>query len=213
MHAYSRVLRRAGVLPPTKRGVGATPLSPVDVGYMLAAVMRGSPVAAAENAREIGDLIITDRVAFMAPILERRCAVLGWPASVTFAQVIGWLIERYRDGTIGEYAADPWDDGGHREITIEVARYFPHAAITWIPNNELAAAYVAGYNEVLSVPPPENSALKNMWPFEFDHADWYEVKTSFASGDTARNRAAPPPHRGTGGAGTATRSTWYRNRH
>ena len=189
--AYSRVLRREGVLPPTKRGVGATPLSPVHVGYILAAVMRGSPVAAAENAREIGDLIITEQVTFMAPILERRCAVLGWSTNITFAQAIGWLIDRYRDGTIGEYAAHPLGDGMIPSLTIEVNRYLPLAAMNWVPNKALDAAYVAACKEAIPIPPPEHRGrLRYVLPFEFDHPDWYEVKTSYASGDDARNSAA-----------------------
>src|SRR4051812_19253919 len=78
VEAYSRVLRRKGVLPKTRRGGGAA-FTPKMAGYMLAAVLRGSPTAAAENAREVGDLIVhADGGAILEPVLDAQLKMFGW---------------------------------------------------------------------------------------------------------------------------------------
>lgn len=200
IEAYSRVLRREGLLPETKRGGGATPLTSVMAGYMLAAVMRGSPVAAAENAREVGDLIVHDPIgnpsgvlsgdARSDPILDCQLAMFGWPDDMSFARALGWLIDRYVDGTIGQFIDDA------KGIVIEIDRYWVTAKLSLHPAPSFIDGYVEAWRSAfkdLERPPlPERNldgSLRLPMEITFHSPLRYEMKVSYKV-DPARNRKA-----------------------
>lgn len=134
IEAYSRGLRREGVLPETPRGGGA-PFTSTMAGYMLAAVLRGSPTAAAENAREIGDLIVQSG-STLQPVLDAQLKMFGWPEDMTFARMIGWLIDRHVDGTIGQFL------NAAKGYRIEIDRYWTTARLYCQPALPLVDQYV-----------------------------------------------------------------------
>jgi hypothetical protein len=186
IEAYSRVLRREGLLPDTKRGSGATPLTTTMVGYMLAAVMRGSPIAAAENAREVGDLVIhsVDGSTF-DPMVDRPRNALGWSDGITFAQAIGWLIDRHIDGTIKDFVSCRG-----MGIELKVDRYWTMAWLRWEPCGQLLTEYVAGWTEALKIEPPRlGDGLRSPMEIGFHTPLLHETKISYGV-DKARNREA-----------------------
>jgi hypothetical protein len=201
IEAYSRVLRRDGLLPKTKRGGGATPATTVMAGYMLAAVMRGSPTAAAENAREVGDLIVHDPIGNPSsvlgdkgpatdPILDRQLAMFGWSNDMSFARVIGWLLDRYVDGTIGQFIEEA------KGIKISVDRYWTMAHVWLHPAIPLVPQYIEGYREAFKTieHPPlprrrSDGSLDNPMPITFHTPLRYEMKMSYGV-NKKRNRDA-----------------------
>ena len=200
VEAHSRVLRQKGVLPETKRGGAAEPLTPIMAGYMLAAIMRGSPAAAADNAREVGDLVVHDSIgnpsgvlkgeARRDPILDRQVAMFGWTDDMSFARMIGWLIERHVDGTIDNFIDTT---KGYR---IEVDRYWTTARLYCHPALPLIDRYVDAWREAfkgLEHPPlPErtfNGDLQRPMEIGFHTPLLHEAKISYGV-DKARNREA-----------------------
>jgi len=141
IEAYSRGLRRDGVLPETRRGGGGT-FTSVMAGYMLAAVLRGSPTAAAENAREVGDLVIYDGgVTFLKPLHDATLGMFGWADDLTFAQMVGWLIDRHVDGTIEQFI------NIEKGYLIEVDRYWTKAWLKCHPAAPLLDTYLDGWRK------------------------------------------------------------------
>lgn len=200
VEAYSRVLRREGLLPETKRGGGATPLTTVMAAYMLAAVMRGSPIAAAENAREVGDLIVHDPIGNPGgivggdtradPILDCQLAMFGWSADMSFARAVGWLIDRYVDGSIANFIDDT------KGVRVEVDRYWVTAKLSLYPASHLVDGYVEAWRAAfkgLEHPPLPDRKLDGslMGPMEitFHSPLRYEMKVNYKV-DAARNRKA-----------------------
>jgi len=165
--AYSRDLRRAGIFPETSRGgpKSAPRITTTMAGYMLAALLRGSPTAAAENAREVGDLIVHDPIGNVAgilrgedradPILDCQRAMFGWPADMSFARAVGWLIDRYVDGSIANFIDDA------KGIMVEVDRYwvmaklFVHPAAHLVDGNKSAWQTALGVSDVPAPLPME----------------------------------------------------------
>lgn len=184
VEAYSRVLRRERVLPKTRRGGGGPPLTTTMAGYMLAAVMRGSPTSAADNAREVGDLVLhsVDQSTF-DPMVDRPRKALGWPDDIAFAQAIGWLIDRHVDGTVAEFVA-----GG---IEIKVDRYWTMAWLRWQPCGPVLDEYVAGWLDALKMEPPRNGDGSLVHPMEigFHTPLLHEAKISYGV-NKVRNREA-----------------------
>lgn len=209
IEAYSRVLRREGVLPETRRGGGGGPFTTTMAGYMLAAVLRGSPTAAADNAREVGDLIVHDSIgnpngtlkgdARRDPILDRQLKALGWPEDMTFARAIGWLIDRYVDGTIKEFVRQPTENEaaiGMRLLGVKIDRYWTAASLSWEPTPAIIKEYLAGYQEAFgadspAIPwcSPDGSRLQHPMVISFHSPLRYEMKASYGV-DKERNRDA-----------------------
>lgn len=189
VEAYSRVLRGKGVLPKTRRGGGASgpAFTTTMAGYMLAAVMRGSPTAAADNAREVGDLVLhnVDGSTF-DPMVDRPRKALGWSDGITFAQAIGWLIDRHVDGTVAEFVSEA------KGIEVKVDRYWTKASLRWHPSGHVFDEYVAGWLEALEIEPPRhaNGELHRPMEIGFHSPLLHEMKISYGAGDTTRNRAA-----------------------
>ena len=200
VEAYSRVLRREGLLPETKRGGGATPLTTVMAGYMLAAVMRGSPIAAAANAREVGDLIVYDPIgnpsgAFNGevradPILDCQIGMFGWPADISFARAVGWLIDRYVDGSLAKFVDET------KGLKIEVDRYWVMAKLSLHPAQHLVDGYEdawrLAFKGIEHPPLPERNpdgSLRRLMEINFHSPLRYEMKVSHKV-DPARNRKA-----------------------
>lgn len=181
IESYSLALRRAGLLPESKRGGGATPLTTVQAGYMLASVMRGSPVAAVKNAREVGDLIVRGTSGGFDQVTKRVLHALDWPADMSFAPAIGWLIDRHVDGSINSYI-----EGAY--IKVEIDRYWTMASIRWEPTrhiiDEFAEGWFEGARERLQLTP----SGKLPFPFEINfhtpllhgkaHREYLELKKS-----------------------------------
>ena len=190
IEAYGRVLRTGGVLPATKRGSGATVPTTVHAGYLVAAVLRGSPLKATENAREIGDLIVhSDGGALLEPVLDRQLAMFGWPADMSFAGMVGWLIDRHLDGTIGEFI-----DGDYK---IEVDRYWTRARLYCQPAAPLVDQYVETWravNELLLPDRNPNGALRRPMEIGFHTPLLHEAKISYGV-DKERNREAHRQYR------------------
>jgi hypothetical protein len=199
IEAYSRGLRREGVLPETRRG-GGGPFTSAMAGYMLAAVLRGSPTAAAENAREVGNLIVHDTIGNPSgilagegpsdPILNYQVAMFGWPADMSFAGMVGWLIDRHVDGTIDNFI------DVSKGYKIEVDRYWVMAKLSLHPAHHLADGYIEAWRAAfkgLEMPPlPERNADGSLYrPVEitFHSSLRYEMKVSYKV-DPARNRKA-----------------------
>lgn len=208
IEAYSRVLRREGLLPETRRG-GGGPFTTTMAGYMLAAVLRGSPTAATDNAREVGDLIVHDIIgnpsgilkagARRDPILERQLKALGWPEDMTFARAIGWLIDRYVDGTIKEFVRQPTENEaaiGMRLLNVRVDRYWTEASLSWEPTPAIIAEYLAGYREAFgadspAIPwcSPDGSRLQHPMMISFRSPLCHKMKVSYDV-DKKRTREA-----------------------
>ncbi|MCW5692934.1 MAG: hypothetical protein KIT48_11275 [Pseudolabrys sp.] len=196
IEAYSRALRSKGVLPKTRRG-GGGPFASVMAGYMLSAVLRGSPSAAAENAREVGDLVIYDGgVTFLKPLHDATLEMFGWADDLTFAQMIGWLIDRHVDGTIGQFIDV---EKGYR---IEVDRYWTKATLKCHPAAPLLDKHLDGWRKFLAlsgVPESDISAslpdrnpdgsLRRPMEVNFHTPILHEVKVSYGV-DRERNRNA-----------------------
>lgn len=142
VEAYSRTLRRAGILPETKRGSAATPVTCRHAAMMLFAVLRGSPTNAAENATELGGLIWQTRNEVGEDLPTPSLAFLqslGWPTAATLCDVVAWLIDLYsRDAyrdTIKD--VDRWQD----PVSISVDLYKPKASMRWRPTIKMAERY------------------------------------------------------------------------
>lgn len=200
IEAYSRALRSEGVLPKTRRGGGGPPLTTTMAGYMLAAVMRGSPTAAAENAREVGDLIVHDSIgnpsAVLAgqgpsdPILDCQIAMFGWPADMSFAGMVGWLVDRHLDGTINAFVDTT------KGYKIEVDRYWTTAHLHCQPALSLVEQYLAAWRKAFSnlekPPLPDRNfdgSLVRPMPIGFHTPLLHEAKINYGV-DKARNREA-----------------------
>jgi len=200
VEAHSRVLRREGVLPETKRGGAAEPLTSTMAGYMLAAVLRGSPTAAADNAREVGNLIVHDTIGNPSgvlngdgradPILDSQLAMFGWPADMSFAGMVGWLIDRHVDGTLDKFIDTS------KGYKIEIDRYWTIAALHCQPALPLVEKYVAAWREALKTlerpPLPDRMAdgsLVRPMEVAFHSPLRYEMKVSYKV-DPERNRKA-----------------------
>jgi hypothetical protein len=167
---------------------------------MLAAVMRGSPTAAAENAREVGDLIVHDSIGNPSavlggenrtdPILDCQCAMFGWPADMSFAGMIGWLLDRHVDGTIETFIDTT------KGYKIEVNRYWTTARLYCQPALPLVEGYINAWREAfktLEHPPlPErmrDGELVQPMEIGFHTPLLHEAKISYGV-DKARNREA-----------------------
>jgi hypothetical protein len=138
IESYSRVLRKEGVLPETRRGGGATRVTTAHAALLLIAVMRGSPAQAAKNAREIGGLVVRNiGEVVRLPDIKRVFDAFKWRLDITFAEALTWMIDRYRDGTIGDFV-DP-----QRVIEIGVHRYWSEASMAFSPNLEIEKLYVS----------------------------------------------------------------------
>lgn len=205
IEAYSRVLRREGVLPETKRGGAASPLTSIMAGYMLGAVMRGSPIAAADNAREVGDLIVHDSIGNPSgvlagevrtdPILDSQLAMFGWADDMSFARAIGWLIDRHVDGTIDKFIDTT------KGYKIEIDRYWTTARLYCQPALPLVDQYIDAWRVAfkgLEHPPlPErnvNGELHRPMEIGFHTPLLHEAKISYGV-DKARNREAHRKYR------------------
>lgn len=130
VETYSRTLRKEGVLPETRRGGGASEISPEHAALMLLSIMRGSPTAAASNARELGSLVIHDGGGLMEAIHSAHLAALGWEDGITLAQAIAWLIDQAAADTMSQFARDD-------HLTVEVDRYWTTAKISWNPTKAM----------------------------------------------------------------------------
>ena len=195
IEAYSRVLRQEGVLPATRRG-GGVPLTTEMVGYMLAAVLRGSPTAAADNAIEVGELIVhSDGFAILEPVLQAQLKMFGWAEDMSFARMIGWLIDRHVDGTIGQFLNEAT---GYK---IEVDRYWTTARLYCQPALPLVDQYVdawrIAYKDLKRPPLPERNAngeLRRLMEIGFHTPLLHEAKISYGV-DSARNSEAHRKYR------------------
>jgi hypothetical protein len=180
IEAYSRALRREGVLPQTKRG-GGGPFTSVMAGYLLAGVLRGSPTAAADNAREVGNLIVhSDGGALLEPVLQAQLKMFGWADDMSFACMVGWLIDRHLDGTIDKFIDT---SKGYR---IEVDRYWTTARLYCHPAPPLIAQYVdarrEAFKDVEPPPLPEqalNGALARPMEIGFHTPLLHEMKINY----------------------------------
>lgn len=205
IEAYSRVLRKEGFLPETKRGGGGPPLTTTMAGYMLAAVLHGLPTAAADSAREVGDLIVHDPIgnpggvvngeARSDPILDCQLAMFGWPADMSLARAIGWLIDRYVDGSIAKFIDDT------KGIRIEVDRYWVTAKLSLHPAQHLVDGYVdawrVAFKGIEHPPLPERNpdgSLRRLMEIDFHTPLLHEAKISYGV-DNARNREAHRKYR------------------
>lgn len=185
---HTRVLRKEGVLPETRRGGGATPATTIDAAHILLALMRGSPGAAAENARESGSLVVQFED-LLAPVDERLFAFLGWPQGFTLAQAIAWFIEKFRDGETRKYMAD----GDWLKVTID--RYWHLAQIEFMPSAELTAEYIEGWRDLAKMYNEDNAErerymlsdgkLRKPIELQFRSPFLYEAKQAYQS-DPAR---------------------------
>ncbi len=192
VEAHSRVLRKDGILPETRRGGAATRLQPIHSAYILFSLMRGSPKAASENAREVGGLIVND-VEF-EPVLQKQLSTLGWSRSITFAEATAWVIQRIMDNTADEFI-DP-----EHSIKLTVDRYWSSASISWLPSLALTEAYVAGWAEVLKQAEPVfpqrrlDGRLVDPMIIHFSHPLIYQRYESYERGDSAANHEAVTKH-------------------
>ena len=190
IESYSRVLRREGLLPETRRGGGATPIGSFHMATMLMAVMRGSPTRAAENAREVGELIVHDGGGLQAPILASQLAVMGWQENTSFAEAVASFIDRYADGTINDFT-------GGQPIEIKVQRYWPSASISWVPTGVMLEALVRSHTEVYGADAAarvlvlgvDGKAYHRM-KISFESPLRYEQIVSYRDGDNERNEVA-----------------------
>lgn len=192
IEAYSRALRQAGVLPPTKRGVGAAPLTPIMASHVLCAVLRGSPTEAGRNARTLGGLVAASSGGgVLEPVLARQLRAMGWADGITFAEAVGWLIERVLDGSLGEYVPE----GG--DIQIGADRYSHRAWLNWHPTSRIIEEYITGHRETFEN--GEEAVLPERWangqllqPMEIEfRSPWlHEIKIAYAARDKERNREA-----------------------
>jgi hypothetical protein len=147
IEAYSRVLRKAGILPETGRGSAATPPTTLHAAYMLAAILRGSPTAAADNAKEVGGLII-NRVdgltePSIVPAYHALRESLGWPEDMTFAGAVAWLLDRLIDDSLATYI----ETGIYKGITLTADRYWTEATIAFHPTAKIVKRYIEGARE------------------------------------------------------------------
>lgn len=190
IEAYSRVLRREGILPETRRGGGATPMNSLHCAYMLAAIMRGSPTSAADNAREVGGLIAHDGGALTAPILIAQREVLGWEEGISFAEAVAWLLDRHSDGSITEIARPG------KEIKIEIDRYWSRGWLSWHPTQPMVDALVRSNTEVFGDAAARVLDLGvdglpwNAMKIEFHSPLLFQAAVSYREGDSDRNRDA-----------------------
>jgi len=199
IEAYSRVLRREGVLPETKRG-GGGPFTSKMAGYMLAAVLRGSPTAAADNARAVGDLIVHDTIGNPSgvlngegradPILDSQLAMFAWPADMSFAGMVGWLIDRHVDDTLDKFI------DASKGYKIEIDRYWTIAGLHCQPSLPLIDPYIeawrVAFNGLEHPPLPERNpdgSLRRPMEIAFHSPLRYEMKVSYKV-DPERNRKA-----------------------
>ena len=185
---YSRSLRKAGVLPETRRGGGGDPVTTKHAAYMLLSIMQGSPTAAAENARETGDLNVNWRGGLEEPIVAAKIGHLGWDDGITLAEAVAWLIDRHVDGTIEQYTS-PHDRG----IKVTVDRYWTTATLTWQPAADLARVWSDASKKALSadiVQLGPNDLTRDRMEIGFHTPLLYQVKQSFAAGDKQANREA-----------------------
>jgi hypothetical protein len=191
VEAYSRGLRQAGVLPETRRGGGATPLDTSHAGYMLAAVMRGSPLNAGENGREVGNLVAHSTAgAIMEPLLQRQLTALGWTDGITFAEAIGWFLKQILDGTIFQYVRE---DSG---VEVRIDRYWPSASFHWFPTNpvveQVMEGWAASFADLETVPKLDrrpDGGLHNRMDMIFSSPFLHEAKIAYGV-DATRNREA-----------------------
>lgn len=145
--SYTRPLRKGGVLPETRRGGAATPATPLDAAHILLAVMRGSPAAAVENAKEAGGLALTcDPIT--AEMERDTRAFLGWAEGLSLAEAIGWLIEQYRDGKASRYIAGEESSGAVVSITLD--KYWADCSLKLKPSSELGSIFVGDFARFLS---------------------------------------------------------------
>lgn len=190
VEAYARVMRKEGVLPESKRGGGATPATPEQAALVIAAVMRGSPSGAAENARQIGQLVPSDLGKSFEGILQTQLRVLDWHDGITFAQAVGWFIERFADGTIAKFA----EINSSKPLTIRVDRYRPFAEISWHPPRWFVHEYIEAWKtavEGFAGPPVRmDGTLSDAMSIRFASPLLHEVKLAYERGDTATNRDA-----------------------
>ncbi|MFG1237184.1 hypothetical protein V5F63_08230 [Xanthobacter autotrophicus DSM 597] len=192
IEAYSRALRQAGVLPPTKRGVGAAPLTPIMASHVLCAVLGGSPTEAGKNARAVGGLVAASSGdALMEPILARQLDALGWTDGITFSEAIAWLIERTLDDSLDRYLP------ANENIQIGADRYSSRAWLSWNPTNKIIDAYIKGYREAFQtedgpIIPARwaNGALIKPMEIEFKSPRLHEVKIAYLAGEKEKNRTA-----------------------
>lgn len=210
VETYSRVLRKEGVLPATTRGSGATKVTPLHAAYMLIAIMRGSPTAAAANAREIGGLIIHDGGLLNEGVLTRQLHALDWQDSITFAEAIAWVIGQLVDGRMSRFADLA------KGMEAEIDRYWTAARLSWLPVGDHLQALIAGnmdaareiyaseadteakakdlMRRLLDLTPSGAPARGNALSFHSPHL--YEAKISYKV-DPARNAAAHAAFRAT----------------
>ena len=214
IESYTRVLRTEGVLPRTKRGSGATRITSTHAALILLAVMRGSPTAAAKNARDVGGLILFDGGATYEQLHDRIRAALGWADDTTLAQAIAWLIDRFGDGTISEYVQE--GEAGHG-VTVRVDRYWTRSWLHWVPAKKVSDQWIQGFRESVPSDSPFRDAVAlglttgvgdiPPWPSNerrdlehelqlrgmeliFFSPLLYELKASYHAGDHERNRKA-----------------------
>lgn len=196
IEAYSRVLRRDGILPATRRGGGATPLNSTHCAHMLFAILRGSPSAAAENAKSMGGLLFHDEGPTFAPIAEAKRAALGWPARFSFAEAVAWLIDRHCDGTISNFAI------AEGQMKVEVDRYWAGGTLSWFPNGEFRDVVVQSHIEAFGEDVTRrmldigaDGRLYRPVSLRFRDPLLFEIAESFAANDTERNTAAHRAYR------------------
>jgi hypothetical protein len=190
VEAHTRVLRREGVLPETKRGGGATPLCSEDAANILVSLMRGSPSAAAESARQVGQLIVRDDGGSFEGVLQAQLHALGWQEGTTFAQGIGWFIDRFADSTLAKFA----EVNQKKPLIIKVDKYKPFAEISWHPPRWIAREYVEAWKKAVAgfdgPPMRTDGTLMDAMSIRFASPLLHQARLSYERGDSAGNREA-----------------------
>lgn len=183
--AYGRVLSKEGVISATKRGAGAASRTTTDAALLLIAVLRGSPIAAATNAREVGGLIV--RGDSFDQVLAQQLAALAWPQDMTFAKAVAWFIDRHVDGTADQFILN-------KSVKITIDRYWTSASIAWSPTRAINDAYLKGWAEAM--PDFDTGALTKadgnlLHPMTITFASplLYQAKVSYGR-DKEANRTA-----------------------
>ena len=135
VESYARPLRQHGVIPPSKRGRGASTIEPRDAAHLLLAVMRGSPKDAAHHAQEAGGLTVSAGTTF-DPISHGFVHLLGWTEASTLAEAIGSIVMMQISGDLEAHLDRDRKNDDIFVLGIEVDRYWPSAQMTfqWTDN-------------------------------------------------------------------------------
>jgi len=142
--SYSRRLRDNGIFPSTSRGRGASSVTPEHVAMGLFSIMRGSPIKAADNAIEVGELKPHSEGGNISdPILGAQLATIGWTKDTTLAEAIADIITRVAKGKTNELFG--LQLGGQPSgFTLKIDKYWTQASLKWYPTLEIIEAWENG---------------------------------------------------------------------